>query len=264
MKNAILVNSLLAAACLAVSGASRQVPFGDPVDISADIIVRSLEPNQIHLFFNDGAAWREHKVIDTDLERSEGLAVADLNGDGRPEIAFTGFLLRAPRHPRSESYTRIAIDARYHTVNQNTKEAFGDLDGDGRPDLILAPAEKYRNGKPHSLAWYRNPGGDLEAAWPKHEIAPAMNDLHTVKLGDIDGDGALDVVTGRAWGEMEVRACYNDGAGGFSSQQVIVSGKGLYSGVLADIEADGDLDIIGQDTYANESRPYLCECLRKP
>lgn len=222
-----------------------------------DIVVRSLEPNQVHLFFRDAQGWGTHVVIETKLEQSEGLAVKDLNGDGKPEISFTGYLLRAPNDPRTERYSLIAIDAGYHTVNQNTKEAFGDLDGDGKPDLVLSPAEAYRNGKNHLLAWYRNPGGNLEGNWERHAIASGMNNLHTVKLGDMDGDGALDVVTGQAWGETEVKIYFNDGTGKFPHQQVVTRGKGLYSGVLIDVEGDGDLDIAGQDTYAQQSSPYI-------
>ncbi len=227
----------------------------------SDLVARSLEPNQVHLFFNDGSEAYSHRIIDTGLERSEGLAVADLNGDQLPEICFTGFLLRAPGSPRIEAYERIEIDPDYHEVNQNTKEALGDLDGDGWADLVLAPAEAYRDGKPHALAWYRNPKGELDAPWTQRVVRSRINNLHTIKLGDMDGDGFLDIVTGQPWGDAEVRIYYNDGAGGFQRQQVVTSGKGLYSGVLADLDGDGDLDIVGQDRYAKESRPYVYESL---
>jgi hypothetical protein len=229
-----------------------------------DVIVRSLEPNQIHLFFQSGNGWGEHRTIDTNLAQSEGLAVGDLNRDGRPEITFTGYVLIAPVKPRTEEYLRIPVDADYHTVNQNTKEALGDLDGDGWPDLVLAPAEQYRNGKPHLLAWYRNPGGRLREAWQRHEITTQINNLHTVKLGDINGDGSLDVVTGQPWGALEVRIYFNDGKGRFPRSQRVAEGKGLYSGVVVDLDGDGDMDLIGQDTYARESRPYVFESLRIP
>jgi hypothetical protein len=35
----------------------------------------------------------------------------------------------------------------------------------------------------------------------------------------------------------------------------------LYSGILADLGDDGDLDIIGQDTYASTSKPWIYENL---
>ena len=82
-----------------------------------------------------------------------------------------------------------------------------------------------------------------------------MNDHHTVKLGDLDNDGALDVVVGIPWKLQRIQIYFNEGNGAFGDPQTVISGKGLYSGVLADIDRDGDLDIIGQDTYAQASRP---------
>lgn len=99
-------------------------------DGKTDIVVRSLEPNQIHIFFqNDMSSWTK-KSIPTDLSKSEGLGVGRMNSDAFPDITFTGFLLRAPSRPRSQKYTKVPIDPDYHTVNQNTKEAIGDIDGD--------------------------------------------------------------------------------------------------------------------------------------
>lgn len=230
-------------------------------DGSPDVIVRSLEPNQIHIFFQNTGQGFEQKTIDTELERSEGLAVGDLDGDGMNDISFTGYWLRAPEQPRSQSYGKFAIDADYHTINQNTKEAIGDMDGDGSNDVILAPAESYRNGGDHDLAWYKNPVDDIESEWPQTILSENTNNIHTVRLADIDNDGDLDAVTGVAWGNKSVRIFFNDGKGGYNSHQTVSSDKGLYSGVLADVDGDGDIDIIGQETYANQSKPWLYENL---
>jgi hypothetical protein len=67
-------------------------------------------------------------------------------------------------------------------VNQNTKEAVGDIDGDGKLDVIIAPAEAFRRGGDHDLAWYRNPGGHYDRPWVKTVIKAKANNHHTVKL----------------------------------------------------------------------------------
>ena len=230
-------------------------------DGKLDIIVRSLQPNQIHIFFQNSPSSYHHKSIDTGISRSEGLAAGDINGDGCTDITYTGYWLQAPAAPRTDDYTRRPIDPAYKDVNQNTKEAVGDIDGDGRPDVLIAPAEAYRNGGDHDLAWYRNPGGRYDAPWRKTVIETETNNHHTVKLGDMDNDGDLDLVVGVPWPPKRVMLYYNDGAGRFDKAQTIVKGKGLYSGLLADLGGDGDLDIIGQDTYANTSKPWIYENL---
>lgn len=226
-----------------------------------DIVVRSLQPNEIHILFNDGPSAYMRKSIATGLPESEGLAVGDINNDGRIDIAFTGFWLQSPAQPRSESYSRRPIDPHYHTVNQNTKEALGDIDGDGWQDILIAPAEAFRNGGEQDLAWYRNPGSNYESPWPRNILQSQTNNHHTVKLGDLDNDSDLDVVVGVPWKPQRVQIYLNLGSGSFSPPVTLCQDKGLYSGILADLDNDGDLDIIGQDTYARESKPWIYENL---
>jgi len=232
-------------------------------DGKLDIIARSLEPNEIHIFFQDSLDTWTRKSIPSNLEQSEGLAIGDLDKDNIPDISYTGYVLKAPPNPRAGEYIRIAVDAGYAGINQNTKETLGDIDGDGRLDLLLAPAEKYRQGKPHDLAWYRNPGGDLTGPWEKHIVLPMTNNTHTVKLGLINDDDLLDIITGIAWDDLSVKVYYNLGEGAFSKPQTINDENGLYTGVVIDFDGDGDVDIIGQETYGRSSKPYLYESLLK-
>lgn len=228
-----------------------------------DIVCRSLNPNQIHIFFQNSVSSWEHKVIDTGISQSEGLSVGLINGDSRPDITFTGYWLQTPSDERGGTYAKKPIDSNYKNTNQNTKEATGDIDGDGLTDIVIGPAESYRNGANHYLAWYKNPGSGYSANWQRHVIRSNTNKHHTVKLADMDNDGDLDVVTGKPWGgggiAKEILVFYNDGNGGFNQVQQVVGGKGLYTGVVFDIGNDGDLDIVGQDSYANSSKPWLYE-----
>lgn len=231
-------------------------------DDRLDVIVRALTPNQLRIYFQDSpSAWTE-KVIDSSPWGStgEGFAVGNIDRAGELDISICGHWLEAPANPRTQDYVAHDIDAEYESVNANVKEAIGDIDGDGRNDVIISPAEGYRSGGNHVLAWYRAPE-DPTGTWTQNVIAPDYNGGHTVKLGDLDGDGDLDVVSGVAWSmwgqTQQVRIFYNTGGGAFDNTQQVVMGKGLYSGVLVDLGNDGDLDIVGQDSYAGTSRPWV-------
>ena len=96
------------------------------------------------------------------------------------------------------------------------------------------------------------------------DIVPQALDREVVVFEKgIDGD--LDVVTGIPWSSKSVSQSvliyYNDGTGRFSDPQTVIRGKGLYTGVVIDFDGDGDLDLVGQDSYSRESKPWLYENL---
>lgn len=232
-------------------------------DGNKDIVVRSLEPNQIHIFFQNNISSYQQKIINTNIPDSEGLAVGFLDADNFPDITFTGHWLKSPNSPRTQNYLQFDIDPNYKNINQNTKEAIGDIDGDGLNDVIIAPAERFRNGGNTVLAWYKNPGNTTVTNWQQTILLNSTNNTHTVKLGDMDNDGDLDVVTGIPWANnvaaVSINVYYNNGLGVFNTSQQVIAGNGLYSGIIYDIDGDNDLDIIGQNTYARSSRPFVYE-----
>jgi hypothetical protein len=89
-------------------------------------------------------------------------------------------------------------------------------------------------------------------------IKENCNNAHSVYLVDIDGDQDLDIISGQAWSPMSITVYINENANFFKSK-IIQEGKGIYSGAVKDMDNDGDIDLVGEDTYSKQSRPWYYE-----
>ena len=117
-----------------------------------------------------------------------------------------------------------------------------DTDGDGDMDLL---ASSYHGG----IAYWINDGTGHFADAMLTRIHPAPNTFVSlgVNIGDLDGDGDIDLVVSRGYTRAPPIIYLNDGSGSFyesSAGRIPAQCQaGLQPGVI-DIDGDGDLDIV--------------------
>jgi hypothetical protein len=144
-----------------------------------------------------------------------------------------------------------------HVVIDNTSGVLGirdifasDIDGDGDLDMITA---SYDDDK---IAWYENIDGQGKFDVQKI-ISTNANGALSVFSSDIDGDGDMDVLSASiiddkiAWYENV------DGQGEFGMEVIIaINEDGANSVVVADIDGDGDMDVLSTSQFDSKVAWY--------
>ena len=199
------------------------------------------------------------RVFDTgESGKPEGISAGDIDGDGENEIVLSGVYWDNPGGWRTGNPIEHLIDAQFQgSTYGKVKSAVGDIDNDGDNDIYMASAE----GSDRYLAWYENTGSNVSGGvnLTRHIIKNNFGKCHMVQLIDVDKDGDLDIATGRSFGEQGLYIFYNTttASGVTWTEQNYDSTGEIYTGVVADLDGDFDLDVVGPTGfYRNSVRIY--------
>lgn len=207
-----------------------------------------------------GGRWE--KVLYREIHPHEGMDVGDLDDDGDPDIVLNGFWLETPDEDLHGTWSEHSINEKWFSQTgdwtaNNCKVYVKDMNGDDRVDVLLSHSER----ADYPVAWY---GADnpSQGPWTEHVI-DTVDFCHTLKAADMDNDGDIDVVVGEMEksGDPDQVLVYRNQGNGTSWKKEIVTNHSIYSGVLADIGSDGDLDIVANRNW-NEAPLEIWEnCL---
>ena len=168
---------------------------------------------------------------------SEGFAMGDLNGDGKPDLAFIDATNMAVDVVLNQGGGTFAAPVAYPVGNLPDSVAVGDFNGDGKPDLAVA------NGNGDTVSVLLNSGGGTFQAQLTYAAGSAPGH---VAVGDFNHDGKPDlavvngiaVVTGSTVGVL-----LNQGGGTFAAPVSYGVGSGPVSLNVGDFNGDGSSDL---------------------
>jgi hypothetical protein len=195
---------------------------------------------------NQTAVWA--KTLLCDGASDEGFAVADMDRDGDLDIV-AGMDDPKTKEPTSLFWYENPSNGQgmwqKHLIGKTAQSIdrveVADFDGDQRPDVAITE-ERYPGLAPDaSLVWFRNDGG---GNWTANRLITQYS-LNNLDAADLDQDGDIDLVTNEHKGQtFKLQIFENNGKGQFT-ERVIDTGKEGHLGTqLADLDNDGDLDII--------------------
>ncbi len=191
--------------------------------------------------------------IMTQLDREpRALVAGDWNGDGATDLATTQYgnqailILMNNGLGEFSIAQRIAVEPWSGGTAGPQELLVGDMNGDGHADLVGTML-----GTRRIDLMFGSAAGTFGSpvAWMAPDLADdSRPGVTTAALGDLDGDGDLDVAVTliASSGPQPLLVFVNNGAGEFPQNRMFMGAEvGLGWGTaLGDLDADGDLDVV--------------------
>lgn len=213
----------------------------------------------VSIFKSPGSSeYNGFRTLVKDLQRPVAAAHADLNDDGYADLVIceygnhTGRLSWYAGRPNGDFDRQVLLEQ-----PGAVQVTLHDLNGDGRQDIIALMAQ----GNEGIDVYYNDGGGQFKRE--RLLQFPSVYGSVKLKVDDLNGDGYADLlyINGDNADYSMVDKPYhglhiylNDGNGAFS-ESWFYPFPGAYDACLADLDGDGDRDLVAVSFFPKDYRP---------
>ena len=195
---------------------------------------------------DDGSSWTEH-TVEAGSQGYPEVDGADVDGDGDLDVlaaSNTNNSIRWWENTSGDGSTWAGANIDGAFTGAVSVHA-GDLDGDGDLDVLGSAGVS-------GVAWWENTVGD-GSAWVEQVVDATFPGLGFADCSDVDGDGDLDILGTSATANDIVWWQNTAGDGTTWTEHTVDSSfDGAAFVRAADVDSDGDLDVIGAANNVDE------------
>lgn len=227
-------------------------------DVNGDgkIDIVAMAPyNGVYVFLGNGDGTFQAPIVNTTvctgaIGNCQSMAVGDLNGDGKPDLAFqsndtTGGGISVLLNTGSGTFgTAVYYPVAISGVFAGAGIAIGDVNGDKKPDIVVGS-----EGGATAIVYLNQGTGTFKVGGTVGSVP--INPTNNVVLADINNDKKLDIVVPDPFGD--VYTFYGTGKGTFTAGPVYplqsCNDCSNFLAALGDFNGDGTLDVLDTDGF---------------
>lgn len=218
------------------------------------VITNSYNPNSVSVYRNTGTGNTISFASKIDYAADNGpysMAIGDLNGDGKPDLAIAnngGSTINVYINTSTPGNISFGAKTDLSAGTNPYSVAINDLDGDGKPELAVTS-----QGSSSALAVLRNTSTGGVVSFSAAITVATFGGPFVVAIGDLDNDGKPDLAAASAGANaaVVVRNTSTAGTLSFAAPQNFTTGNYPVCVSIADLNGDGQPELIATNRFSN-------------